>query len=216
MYQRSFKIQKKNGWSCLNAGLFKSRWTEKMEEININSKGSSRTRVGKRLYLGFFLVQILKSAVTRCRRGETQMLVSLAQRMLVSGRGLDSWIKIKQNKKKKKERIATSGFSWGAWLILILLPGVSRCRTPGRVPAPSSDDRIPHDATAEAVLRGHKGHASTRARLKEVQQEASQGQERNHNHANCVWFAASRSELSLSAAQTAPPPPTPPPTHKWF
>lgn len=32
------------------------------------------------------------------------MLVSLAQRMLVSGRGLDSWIKIKQNKTKKKKK----------------------------------------------------------------------------------------------------------------
>lgn len=49
------------------------------------------------------------------------------------------------------------------------------------------------------------------AHLKEAQQEVNRGHERNHNHANCVWFPASCYELSLSAAQTElfnPPPHT--------
>lgn len=40
------------------------------------------------------------------------------------------------------------------------------------------------------------------AHLKEVQQEVNRSCERNHNHANCVWFPASCYELSRSAAQT--------------
>lgn len=49
------------------------------------------------------------------------------------------------------------------------------------------------------------------ARLKEVQQEVNQGRERNHNHANCVWLAASRSELVFCSPDW--PPHAPPPHH---
>lgn len=128
------------------------------------------------------------------------LLPRLTQMMLVSGRGLDSWTKLNKQTNKQNESLCldptshtsdsheVKGQRWSGVLYRNTRP-VWGCSEVTKVTGPHTH-------------------------LKEAQQRANQGQERNHNHASCVWFAASHSEVLFSASPRLPPlPPTP---NKWF